>query len=284
MPQSEPFLKWAGGKRWLASKYAHLFPDFAGRYIEPFLGSGAVFFFLQPNRAILSDRNEHLIEAFQVVKEFPNALHDRLEEFQALHCDEFYYDMRAEVPSSPIDRAARFIYLNRTCFNGLYRVNKKGEFNVPKGTKAIVRFEDNFLIRASQSLRAAELRVADFEETVDAATQGDFLFVDPPYTVSHNNNGFIKYNDVLFSWADQKRLAEAVRKATQRGVLVFVSNANHKDVIDLYKGFLAVHVLTRHSVLAGETGARKLTSEVGMVNFNCLQAPPERDQGACLAP
>lgn len=267
MGNKEPFLKWAGGKRWLVQQHAHMFPSFTGRYVEPFLGSGAVFFNLGPSSAILSDRNGELIETYEVVRSTPHALDRQLSELHLLHSPAFFYEMRAEVPSTKIGRAARFIYLNRTCWNGLYRVNQKGEFNVPIGTKTLVEFPPDTLAQLSESLKNIELVHTDFEMTIDRAGRGDFLYVDPPYTVSHNNNGFVKYNDVLFSWEDQIRLAKAVRRASKRGAFVFVSNANHDELIKLYLGFSTHHTLSRSSILSGKPEGRRNTEEAAFLNY-----------------
>jgi DNA adenine methylase len=137
----EPFLKWAGGKRWLIKQCPSIFPEKYNTYIEPFLGSGSIFFFLEPKKAILSDINKDLINAYKIIKNTPDELYDILKEYHANHSKEFYYNIRDSEFSDDIHRAARFIYLNRTCWNGLYRVNRKGKFNVPIGTKTNVFFQ-----------------------------------------------------------------------------------------------------------------------------------------------
>ena len=274
MASREPFLKWAGGKRWLVRQHAHLLPSFTGKYIEPFLGSGAVFFHLEPEVALLSDKNEELIATYRVVRDTPYALDRRLSELQELHSAKFYYKMRSDTPSTKIGRAARFIYLNRTCWNGLYRVNMKGQFNVPVGTKTAVEFPENALAGLSKSLKRVELVESDFETSIDRAEKGDFIFVDPPYTVSHNNNGFIKYNDVLFSWKDQIRLAKAVQRASDRGAFVFVSNANHDKLIKLYADFAFHYTLGRASILSGKTEGRRSTEEAAFLNYSPASTSP----------
>src|ERR1700730_4435398 len=183
MPTLEPFLKWAGGKRWLVHQCTDFLPKQFSRYFEPFLGSAAMYFHLLPRRATLADTNAELINAYLAVKAEPKQVHRRLKRFHKLHSPDFYYQTRASIPTDPIDRAVRFIYLNRTCFNGLYRVNKKGVFNVPLGTKTRVEFDDGHLDRISRALKHASFRIADFETVIDRASDGDFVFVDPPYTV-----------------------------------------------------------------------------------------------------
>ena len=190
----QPFLKWAGGKRWLVQNHSDLFPNKFNRYIEPFLGSAAVFFHLQPNEAILSDANGRLIETYQSIKENYKLVEKYLRQHQRAHSNEHYYETRAKLFHSKFTRAAQFIYLNRTCWNGLYRENKKGIFNVPIGTKTNVLLRTDDFAAVSNILNNATLKNQDFEKTISLAEEGDFIFVDPPYTVAHNNNGFVKYN------------------------------------------------------------------------------------------
>lgn len=283
MANNEPFLKWAGGKRWLVKQHPYLLPSFEGKYIEPFLGGGAVFFHLEPQNALLSDKNDELITTYQVVRDAPEELELCLKRIQNLHCSSYYYKARSSKPSNLIDRAARFIYLNRTCFNGLYRVNSSGDFNVPIGSKTTVEFPEGNLTRLSVVLKSAALQTADFESSIDSAKKGDFLFIDPPYTVSHNNNGFIKYNDVLFSWTDQLRLADAVARASKRGVLILVSNANHQQLIELYTCFMEHLILKRASILSGKRDGRRSTEEAAFINYTPEAAELKRHTDRCTS-
>ena len=153
------------------------------------------------------------------------------------------------------------LYLNRTCWNGLYRVNRRGDFNVPKGSKdTVVMAEDDFNA-ISLALQSAELAVHDFEVAIDLAERDDFVFVDPPYTVAHNNNGFIKYNQALFRWDDQIRLRDALLRAAGRGAKVLVTNAAHSSVTQLYSDFEVSHV-ERAGVIAGARVARGRYTEM----------------------
>ncbi|WP_084717633.1 DNA adenine methylase [Sphingomonas sanxanigenens] len=257
----EPFLKWAGGKRWLTSSGGLPAPQHFDRYVEPFLGGGAVFFKLQPEVALLSDINGELIDLYRVVRDAPDALRERLEGHQARHCPEHYYATRAVVPDSLVERAARTLYLNRTCWNGLYRVNRKGEFNVPIGTKTAVVLEADDFLSIARNLQNADIRQCDFEETISQTVAGDFLFVDPPYTVRHNMNGFVKYNEKIFTWLDQVRLYAAVTAAAARGVSVVVTNADHESLRELYAGNFIYRRLSRSSVLSGLATGRGPTTE-----------------------
>jgi len=266
----EPFLKWAGGKRWLAHRYCNQFPSKYIRYIEPFLGSGAIFFSLNPKRAILADSNKDIINAYRAVKDNPQKIDKILSEYQALHSTEFYYRIRNEIPTTSFEHAARFIYFNRSCFNGIYRVNRDGKFNVPKGTKDIIEYPKGYLAKVSYTLRNATLLTADFERTLEIAEKGDFVYLDPPYTVMHNNNNFIKYNAKLFSWDDQVRLAKAVKKVAKRGVLIMLSNANNVSIRSLYEGFGEHKIVERTSVLASDRTRRGKTTELLLINYRTL--------------
>lgn len=215
-----------------------------------------------PEKAILSDLNPELMDCYIAVRDEWQRVEMLLQEHHDKHSLEYYYEMRGKKFRSAAPKAARFIYLNRTCWNGLYRVNLKGKFNVPIGTKtAVVLSSDNFEMTASL-LRRAELACCDFEETLERAQKNDFVFADPPYTVRHNSNGFIKYNEKLFSWADQVRLRDAVVRATDRGAKVLVTNANHPSVRKLYKDFSSKNSLSRQSILAADAKFRSKTSEL----------------------
>jgi DNA adenine methylase len=263
------FLKWAGGKRWLVNRYPNLFPKAFKRYFEPFLGGGSVLFALQPEKgALVSDANPELINLYAVIKERPNDFLKKLRIHARRHSTDYYYAVREKIPGDPIAQAARTLYLNRTCWNGLYRVNKRGEFNVPQGTKDTVLFPEDDFCAVARSLRNVEIRCCDFELTIDAANDGDFLFVDPPYTVRHNNNGFIKYNESIFSWNDQIRLSRTLERAAARGVRILLTNANHRPVRDLYRSFGTLHTLPRQSVISGMATGRKGTTELA-VQINC---------------
>jgi len=250
-----PPLKWAGGKRWFANKHLDLLPEKFNRYIEPFLGSGALFFTVRPKSSILSDINHELINLYNVLCNSPDLLARKMQEHQRKHCTEYYYSIRRSRPRNEVYQAARTLYLNRTCWNGLYRVNLNGDFNVPKGTKdKVVLATDNFK-ELAKTLNKAIIKCQDFELTLDEAQEGDFAFIDPPYTVAHNNNGFIKYNQNLFRWEDQLRLRDAVIRAATRGVKVLVTNAAHPSVMELYQDF-EQFIINRAGVIAGDASAR----------------------------
>ena len=258
-----PFLKWAGGKRWLISRYGQLFPMDYKRYIEPFLGGGSVYFHLKPKHALLGDLNEELITAYQSIKGDWKKVEELLVIHQLNHSEDYYYLIRESLPSDPIERTARFIYLNRTCFNGIYRVNQEGKFNVPKGTKdSVILDTDNFKAIA-ELLSTADMRISDFEPLVDEASKDDLVFADPPYTVRHNQNGFIKYNEKLFSWEDQVRLANSLWRAKKRGAKVLCTNANHQAIRELYeeRGF-QIRTVSRYSSISANPSKRNQFEEI----------------------
>jgi len=266
MPQEKklsPFLKWAGGKRWLAHLLVEKIGTIEGTYIEPFLGSGAVYFALTPQRAKLSDINTELINTYLALQDHHLEISKLLRSHQRKHCTSFYYWARDTYqPRSIASRAARFIYLNRTAWNGLYRVNKEGRFNVPKGTKnSVLLGTDNWPAIASLS-RKAKFSCIDFETAIDGASCGDVIFSDPPYTVKHNLNGFIKYNELLFTWEDQKRLNAALIRAKHRGARIYSTNANHQSVREMYKKNFKLEALSRISVISGDAKYRGQFSEL----------------------
>ncbi len=257
-----PFLRWPGGKRWLPFHLVNLLAGVRfNRYFEPFLGGGAVFFALQPARSLLSDINGDLIKTYRQVRSCPRMLEERL---GAMKSDRATYDtVRADAPTSALDSAVRFLYLNRTGFAGIYRTNRRGEFNVPYGggmRTAAVLSESQLLRKASAPLRSAGLRIADFEDILDSAEGGDLVYCDPTYSVVHNDNGFVRYNEPIFSWADQRRLAAAAFRARRRGATVIVSNADHSSVTELYRSSTRIRFV-RKSRLCPESSHRRLTSE-----------------------
>lgn len=263
-----PFLKWAGGKRWLALNYNNILPVSYGRYIEPFLGGGAMYFANEPKRALLSDVNQDLIQCYKEIKKAPLDVFNLLKTYERRHSEEFYYKTRARKPSSTLQQAAWFLYLNRSCFNGIYRVNRKGEFNVPKGDKETIIFPYDDFEGVAKQLRRAALICSDFECVINQAIEGDVCFCDPPYTVTHNKNCFVRYNESLFSWSDQIRLRDALKRADARGVYILCTNADHVSIKDLYcDPYFNVHSVSRASVIGGTNAVRGRYSELLISNY-----------------
>lgn len=237
-----PFLKWAGGKGRLLRQYASLFPATFQNYFEPFLGGGAVYFHLSQNRkfekAFISDYNPELTNCYKMVQKEPKKLLALLSKMR--NDKHLFYKERARDVSqlTDLERAARLIYLNRTCFNGLYRVNSQGEFNVPFGRYKNPRIADaGNLMAASAVLQNAAIYTGSFENLVSKAKRGDFVYFDPPYQPVSRTASFTSYTKNSFNLADQARLARLAALLHERGVLVMVSNSDTEEIRDLYKSF-----------------------------------------------
>jgi DNA adenine methylase len=254
-----PFLKWPGGKRRLLRAILPLIPARFGRYFEPFLGGGALFFALEPTRANLSDKNPELINAYAQVRERPEEVIRALRRLRNTEKD--YYRVRSSSPPDELGRAAQFIYLASLAFNGLYRVNLNGEFNVPYGHKThLDPCDEHRIHETSRALRRAVVRDSDFERALRHAGEGDLAYLDPPYTVAHAHNGFVKYNAKIFSWEDQLRLARVAQGLAAKGCTVIVSNADHGSIRRLYGGF-AVAKVERTSIIAASSDFRSRITE-----------------------
>ncbi|MGV8123549.1 MAG: DNA adenine methylase [Candidatus Xenobiia bacterium LiM19] len=240
---ASPFLKWAGGKGQLAPQLEVFFPRKIDGYIEPFVGGGAIFFYLRDlerikGRIILADINEELINAYTAVRDNADELIDTLDAHKKRHCSEYYYKMRAETFTPGVEGAARTIYLNKTGFNGLYRVNSKGRFNVPLGSYSNPSiFDRTALHNASSALQGVELAVQDFHQSIAQAQTSDFIYLDPPYVPLSDTSSFTSYIPGGFGPEDQKELAQCLREADRRGVRFALSNSATDFVISLYDGF-----------------------------------------------
>lgn len=261
LQSTKPFLKWAGGKTSLLGHLTEFVPPNYSRYCEPFIGGGALFFNLAPPEAILSDANSELIHCFQIVQKKPYEL------IEALACfkneEQEFYRVRAQNPKllSPVKRAARLIYLNKTCFNGLYRVNRAGQFNTPYGKNPNARYiDEGALLTASDILKNAKLLCGDFSEIADLHLKGgDFIYLDPPYLPVSQFSDFKRYTPNQFGEKDHIRLAATFRKLDKLGCYVLLSNSYHPLVKELYKGFDQVIVNAPRIIncLGGRRGAVK---------------------------
>lgn len=257
--KGSPLLKWAGGKRLLLKDILPIVPTNFNKFYEPFLGGGALFFSLKPNYSILSDNNCELINCYIQVRDHAEQVITSLNTFN--NSEDDYYRIRNKVLTDKVAQAARFIYLTTLSFNGIHRVNLKGEFNVPYGHRTHLKPCNESKIRsASETLTHSKLHCMDFQESVSDAQEGDLIYFDPPYTVAHNNNGFIKYNSKIFSWNDQIRLSELAKSLVNRGCKVIISNANHPSILELYEGFYC-QIVERTSLIAASGKHRKNISE-----------------------
>lgn len=254
----KPFLRWAGGKQWLASRLAVLIPEYDHAYYEPFLGGGSLFFAARPKRAILSDINERLICTYIALRDQPKDVISILSQWR--NDVKTYYEIRETEFEDNVWQSAQLIYLNKTCWNGLYRVNRQGKFNVPFGYHKRKVCNEEHLLEVSEMLQNTEIICCDFQQSLNTTKAGDFVYLDPPYTTLHSNNSFRNYNENLFSWEAQIRLADTAHKLSRRGCLVVVSNAANQEIQDLYQDFYYQKV-TRHSVLAANPKWRQKTEE-----------------------
>ncbi len=256
----EPFLKWPGGKRWIAPLLSEIVePLLLKDYFEPFLGGGALFFHLRPLRALLSDINPDLVLCMRSVK---RNVEDIVRTIRRWPNKRKCYDqVRSRQPRCAHVAAARLIYLNHTCWGGLYRVNRRGEFNVPFAAagRSVCDYEN--LRACAGALAGAEIENSDFEKVIETAGKGDVVYADPPYTTLGQDNGFIRYNERLFAWQDQERLASVCGQASSRGAFVVVSGLWHKSILALYPKWWAMPV-GRFSAVSGKTEGRRRVTEV----------------------
>lgn len=266
----KPFLRWAGGKTWFLKHIDRFLPNSINNYYEPFLGGGAVFLYLKSNNLIkgkckLSDSNEELINLYQVLKDEPNELFQLLGKQK--NTEEYYYKIRKQKTEDKLVRAANFFFLNRTSFNGIYRVNKQGEYNVPFGYRtfeSLYNFDE--LTEVSALLKGCEFSVRDFNEALKYPRKGDLVFLDPPYTVAHENNGFIHYNQSLFSWENQVQLSESVKLLRTKNVNFILTNALHVSIRSLYENIGKSEVLERSSTIGGLGAQRKKYREFVLIS------------------
>lgn len=263
-----PVLRWAGGKRWLVPLLPELLGDIRpNNYHEPFLGGASVFLGIAPEgKSYLADLNAELIETYQYIRDDPDGVWARLRTYK--NAEDHYYRTRQAKPRTAKGRAARFIYLNHTSFNGIYRVNLAGAYNVPYGHRANIFMPDRTWLReVSDRLQGADIRVGDFADCLSNVTEGDLIFLDPPYTVAHNNNGFIKYNQHLFSFADQERLSSVVDTIRERDAYYILTNAAHDSIAELFdKGDRRIATSRRNNV-GGSSAERGSATEYLFTNL-----------------
>ncbi|MCA1899860.1 MAG: DNA adenine methylase [Chloroflexi bacterium] len=274
----KPFLKWAGGKTQLLDQLTELFPKNISRYCEPFMGSAAVFWHIFSLRekekidfslARLTDANAELVNAYCVVRDDVKALIEILLAHRKNHNKEYYYKIRALRLNglSNIERAARFIYLNKTCFNGLYRVNRSGQFNVPMGSyKDPAIFDEDELMTASQALQNVELEVSDFRDTLQWAQAGDFIYLDPPYVPVSKTSSFTSYTEKPFGEREQKELFSLFCELDNLGCKVMLSNSWVDSMLELYKGFTCIEVKAPRAINSNSEKRGKI-SELVVINY-----------------
>lgn len=268
----KPFLRWAGGKRWLTKSITNYLPKEFNNYHEPFLGGASIFLHLKSMNLIngdsyLSDFNEELINAYDQIKLFPAEVIRELKTLK--NTQEVYYNIRSSRPRTNIRKAVRFIFLNKTSFNGIYRVNLKGEYNVPYGfkeTKDLFEFDN--IRNISLILRQqVNLESNDFYTAIENVKTKDLVFLDPPYTVAHENNGFIKYNQKIFLWEDQERLFQLLKEINDKGAFYILTNAAHKNIDNLFSKIGYKHQIQRSSNIGGIGAKRSKVNEYIFTNI-----------------
>ncbi|MBP9811864.1 DNA adenine methylase [Candidatus Gracilibacteria bacterium] len=277
--KAQPFVKWVGGKRQLIEQFQKLFPKKFNDYYEPFLGGGAVFFNIQKRKSYLSDMNAELINVYQIIKSKPEDLIKYLKSIE--HSKETYLEIRAwdrvkgwEKKYNKVARAARFIYLNRTCFNGLHRVNSRGEFNVPMGAYKNPDYVQEENIRNTSLLlnkTEAEIKVESFEHVCDKAEEGDLIYFDPPYDVLSETANFTSYNKVGFGHDMQIKLAETFRELDKKGCFVMLSNHNTPFIRELYSSLgikkLRFEIVQARRNVNRNSSGRGSVGEIVVLNY-----------------
>ena len=265
MSKLTPILKWAGGKRQLLSEIIPLVPQEFEYYYEPFVGAGAVLLDLQPQKAVVNDTNTDLINVYYIIKHQPNELIKLLKEYETSHCEEFYYKMRnidrdiVTFSNLPIvEKAARTIYLNRTCYNGLYRVNKQGFFNTPIGRNSSIQIvSEKGILGISEYLNMAKVEIlnGDYHIPLQIATKNDFVFLDPPYYPT-NKDSFLRYDVSPFGIQEQLDLKEVCDQLNEKNIRFIETNSDCEEIRKLYSEYRQIEVDVRRCINAKVNGRR----------------------------
>jgi len=266
---SSPFIKWAGGKSSLVRQFNPYFPHSKSykRYFEPFIGGGAVFFHLQPPESYLFDLNPQLIGVYEVVRDQVDDLIESLKEHK--NEAEYFYQIRKLAPQSlnKVESASRFIYLNKTCYNGLYRENSSGGFNVPFGKYKNPKICDEDGLRsASRALQRAHLQVGDFEQVQQYAQSGDLIYFDPPYDPLNKTLNFTSYTSKGFNGNDQRRLGSIFRELNDRKCLLMLSNSDTPLIREIYEDFNLFTINARRAINSNPNGRGEIV-ELLITNF-----------------
>jgi DNA adenine methylase len=276
----QPFLKWAGGKRQLVPVIRQYIPHKFNLYFEPFVGAGAVLFDLQPRTSLINDANAELINCYRVIKGDPEGLiaHAR----QHRNTKEYFYRLRridredAFKSLSPLERASRIIFLNKTCYNGLFRVNSQGQFNVPFGNYTNPVIVDEIVIRAvSRYLNEAQVEISneDFQIALSGASRGDFIYLDPPYDPLSDTSSFTGYNLNSFNKDEQRRLQDVCDDLTKRGCKVLLSNSATDFIRHLYSDanrYTIVEVEANRNINSVATSRGKISELLIFNNYDAV--------------
>lgn len=267
------FVKWAGGKKQIINQLKDYFPKKINRYFDPFVGGGAVAFYViktySPNEIYISDINEDLIITYKAIKKDVESLIKKLDWYKSKHSKTFYYETRSLNPEnmSDLDRAARFIYLNKTCFNGLYRVNSNGRFNVPIGSyKTPYIYDEKDLREISKLLKNATIEVKQFYCIENYVKSGDFIYFDPPYYPVSGTSNFTAYTKDGFFENEHKRLATLFSNLDKKGANVMMSNSDTRFIRNLYKNYNIYLVKAKRSINSDSSGRGKI-NEIVITNY-----------------
>ena len=274
---AKPIVKWAGGKRQLIDKLLEHMPKEYNNYFEPFIGGGALLFELMPNNATINDVNQELLAIYRCLanNEWFKLMIEDLEKNEKKHSEDYYYEIRKidrnpEFEKLPIwKRASRAIYLNKSCFNGLYRVNSNGYFNVPSGKKKKVQtYDKENIIKLHDYFMNNNVTIleGDFSKAVENAKPGDFVYFDPPYDPFDDRESFTSYTKFNFSKEDQKRLADLFKELSNKGVYVMLSNHNTKYINELYEGF-NIYIVNAKRMINADSKGRGNVEEVIITNY-----------------
>lgn len=260
-----PILKWAGGKRQLLPELIKFLPKKFNNYIEPFIGGGALYFYLNYNNSIINDSNSEIINLYNEIKNNPNSILKELTKYK--NDEDFYYLIRKTYPKTNLKRAARIIYLNRTCFNGLYRVNKKGDFNVPYGKYKKVRFIDkNNLFLASKLLKKSKIFNKDYKYILkNFCNKKDLVFLDPPYLPISKYSDFKRYTKEQFSLEDHVELSAYYNELDKKGCYLILTNSNNEIITKLYNKFKIKIIKTKRNI--NSKGSKRTGEDIVITNF-----------------
>ena len=272
----QPFTKWTGGKRQLLEELRSYMPETYGRYFEPFVGGGALFFDLAPEKAVINDFNEELINAYRQIKNNPAELINLLIKHKENNSKDYYLELRSADRDGRIsrmtgvERAARILYMLRVDFNGLYRVNSKNQFNVPYGRYKNPKIVDvDLLYQISEYLNENDIEIlqTDFAEAVKDAQTGDFVYFDPPYIPLNETSSFTSYTHEGFSYEEQVRLRDTFKELTERGVYAMLSNSSSPLVEELYKDF-NIYFVEAQRTNGAKSSSRGKISEIIVTNYD----------------
>lgn len=275
MKKLKPFVKWAGGKTQLLDKLKELMPAQYNTYYEPFVGGAALALNIEPTKAHLNDFNMELITTYNCFKDKTTytKLVEKIKEHEKNHSEEYYYKVRSITAQHDYEKGARLIYLNKACFNGLYRVNSKGNFNVPSGKKEKVKAYDKETFEALHTYLSSKdiiITNLDFEKAVESAASGDFVYFDPPYDTFEDKDSFTAYSKNGFDKTDQLRLSKVFKELSDKRVYVMLSNHNTPYINDLYKGF-NISVVNAKRAINSKGSGRGVVEEVIITNYKNIK-------------